>query len=150
MKWILVVLIAAYAPQHAGTPLPPEQEAHATELGKQIRCAVCQGMSVADSPSPMAQSMMDRVRELVKEGKSDDEIKAYFVERYGEWILLEPSAEGVNSLVWVLPVILLALGVAVIARNMAVKEDARAAGHSSAEKTEDPFLKAVRDRVEKS
>ena len=149
MKWLLLLALAAYAPQHAGTPITPELEAKAHPIGKTIRCAVCQGLSVADSPSPMAQSMMDRVRELVTEGKSEAEIHAYFVERYGEWILLEPKAEGFNLIVWVLPFVFVGLGLAVIARNTAVKEDARQAGPAP-EAADDPYLKAVRERVEKS
>lgn len=146
---LLVLLLGAYAPQHAGTPLTPELEQRAQTLGKQIRCAVCQGLSVADSPSPMAQSMMDRVRELVQENKSDEEIRAYFVERYGEWILLEPVAEGFNLIVWVLPFVFVGLGLAVIARNTAAKQDARTSGQA-AEPADDPYLKAIRERVEKS
>ncbi|MCC6812341.1 MAG: cytochrome c-type biogenesis protein CcmH [Deltaproteobacteria bacterium] len=149
MKLLLLLALAAYAPQHAGTPITPELEAKAHTIGKTIRCAVCQGLSVADSPSPMAQSMMDRVRELVTEGKSEAEIHAYFVERYGEWILLEPKAEGFNLIVWVLPFVFVGLGLAVIARNTAVSEDARQAGPAP-EAADDPYLKAVRDRVEKS
>jgi cytochrome c-type biogenesis protein CcmH len=151
MKWLLLLALAAFAPQHAGTPLAPELESKAHDIGKTIRCAVCQGLSVADSPSPMAQSMMDRVRDLVREGKNEGEIHAYFVERYGEWILLEPKAEGFNLVVWVLPFVFVGLGLAVIARNTAAKEDARSAGPE--EKKPDPddeYLRAVRDRVERS
>jgi cytochrome c-type biogenesis protein CcmH len=151
MKALLLTLaLLAYAPQHAGTPLSPALEKKAQEIGKTIRCAVCQGLSVADSPSPMAQSMMDRVRELVKDGKSEQDIHAYFVERYGEWILLEPKAEGFNLIVWVLPFVFVGLGLAVIARNTAKSEDARAAGQPAQEEPEDPYLKAIRERVEKS
>ncbi len=150
MKWLFLFALAAYAPQYAGTPLAPDLEAKAHEIGKTIRCAVCQGLSVADSPSPMAQSMMDRVRDLVREGKNEQEIAAYFVERYGEWILLEPKAEGFNLLVWILPFVFVGLGLAVIARNTAVKEDARRAGPEKKTDAEDAYLRAVRDRVERS
>ena len=112
MKWLLLLALAAYAPQHAGTPITPELEAKAHTIGKTIRCAVCQGLSVADSPSPMAQSMMDRVRELVTEGKSEAEIHAYFVERYGEWIVLDPDMKGLNFFIWIGPGLLVGLGLA--------------------------------------
>ena len=70
-------------------------EAHA--IGKMLRCPVCQGMPIAESPSQMAQDMMGRVRDMLREGRSRDEILEYFVERYGEWVLLAPKAakEGV-------------------------------------------------------
>jgi cytochrome c-type biogenesis protein CcmH len=94
--------------------LTPEQEARAMHLGKQIRCAVCQGMSAADSPAEMAHAMMSRVRELVAQGKSDDEILDHFAARYGEWVLLEPKPKN-NFAVWMLPVLLLLGGVVLIA-----------------------------------
>src|SRR5215471_4889472 len=98
----------AYAPQQAGSsPLAPELEARVQKLGKQLRCAVCQGLSIADSPASMARAQLDKVRELVAAGKSDDEIYSYFVERYGEWVLLQPRAAGINWLVWLGPALLI-------------------------------------------
>ena len=81
-----------YAPGRAGLdPLDADREARVQKLGKQLRCPVCQGTSIADSPSSMARAQLDKVRELVAEGKTDEEIYAYFVARYGEWALLSPS-----------------------------------------------------------
>ncbi len=81
------------------------------KIGMMLRCPVCQGMPVAESPSSMAQSMMNVVRDLHKEGKSEEEILDYFVKRYGEWVLLRPRAKGLGVFVWVLPPVLLLLGV---------------------------------------
>ncbi len=94
--------------------LSPAQEARAMRIGKQIRCVVCQGMSAADSPAEMAHAMMTRVRELVVEGKTDDQILDYFAGRYGEWALLEPKPRS-NPLVWVLPGVALLAGFGLIA-----------------------------------
>ena len=117
----LTLFLAAgqYAPQQAGSePLAPPLEARVQVLGKELRCAVCQGLSVADSPSSMARAQLDKIRELVAEGRSDQEVRDYFVARYGEWVLLQPKAEGVNLLVWLGPLVLLAGGAFVIYRQV--------------------------------
>jgi cytochrome c-type biogenesis protein CcmH len=77
------------------------------ELSSQLRCVVCQGVSLQDSPSQLAQEMRAIVREKLEEGMTPAEVRAYFVERYGEWVLLEPDPRGFNLLVYVLPVVLL-------------------------------------------
>ena len=105
----------AAAPASEARPLvfidPPEVQA----LGKQLRCPVCQGMPIGESPSDTAHAMMKRIRELYAEGKTPDQIREYFVARYGEWVLLEPKSEGFGMLVWVLPPIALALALGVLA-----------------------------------
>src|SRR5262249_28822679 len=100
----IATLSGAFAPQQAGSsPLEPVLEARVQKLGKQLRCATCQGLSIADSPASMARAQLDKVREFVSAGKSDEEIRAYFVARYGEWILLSPQPPGLNLAVWVGP-----------------------------------------------
>ena len=119
MTWLMFILLAQYQPPRAGTVLPDvEQEKHAERVGKTIRCAVCQGLSVADSPAPMAQAMMDRIRDQVAAGKSDDEIREFFEQRYGEFILLKPKAQGLNWLVWLGPMAIALGGLVLIARNL--------------------------------
>ena len=113
-----LVLLLSYAPQQAGSePLSPALEARVQALGKQLRCAVCQGVAIADSPASMARAQLDRVRELVAEGKSDDEVRQYFVARYGEWVLLEPPRHGINWLVWVAPIGLALIGAILVLRQ---------------------------------
>ena len=73
----------------------------AIALGKKIRCPVCQGTPISESPSTSAQDMMKQLRRLLDEGMSDEEIIEWFKARYGEWAILEPSREGFNLLVWV-------------------------------------------------
>ena len=83
----------------------------AESLGQTLRCPVCQGMPISESPSTMAQDMMKRVHVMVDEGHSDFEIQQYFVARYGEWVLLEPSHEGPNWILWSLPPAAISVGV---------------------------------------
>jgi cytochrome c-type biogenesis protein CcmH len=116
----------------AGPPGDSPLEARTREVAAQLRCPVCQGNSIQDSPSELALEMKGVVREQLQSGKSPDEVKRYFVDKYGEWILLEPKAEGFNLLVYLLPVLGIAVGVLVIWR--AVKKwtlPADAAGGAS-------------------
>jgi cytochrome c-type biogenesis protein CcmH len=77
------------------------------EVSAQLRCVVCQGLSLQDSPSQLAQEMRAIVREKLAEGMTPAEVKTFFVERYGEWVLLEPEPRGFNLLVYILPVAML-------------------------------------------
>jgi cytochrome c-type biogenesis protein CcmH len=89
-------------------------EARTREVASQLRCPVCQGLSLQDSPSELSQEMKDLVREQLRAGKSPAQVKQYFIARYGEWILLEPQAHGFNWLVYVLPLALLLAGGGVV------------------------------------
>ena len=157
MTSLLLVLLLAqtqHAPQQAGSALlDPAREARVQALGKQLRCPMCQGLSIADSGSSAARAQMDRVRELVAEGKSDDEIRTYFVARYGEWALLEPPAHGFNWLVWLGPAVLLLAGAWIVARMVRRKTPGAVAAPAAAAPAEgspgDPYLDAVRAELRK-
>jgi cytochrome c-type biogenesis protein CcmH len=82
-------------------------ERQTREISAQLRCVVCQGLSLQDSPSQLAQEMRGIVREKLEEGMTPAEVRAYFVEKYGEWVLLEPEPRGFNLLVYVLPIAML-------------------------------------------
>ncbi len=90
-----------------------EQAVH--DIAVQLRCVVCQNLSVADSPSEMASQMRDLIRERLAAGDTPEQVVAYFVDRYGEWILLEPRREGFTLLVWVLPPVALGAGLVLLA-----------------------------------
>lgn len=93
-------------------PPPPSADVDrlAHEIGLTLRCPVCQGLSVADSTSVAAVQMQRRIRELVGLGYTRADIEDYFVSRYGEWILLSPTAGGLNLLVWLGPLLAAGLG----------------------------------------
>jgi cytochrome c-type biogenesis protein CcmH len=92
-----------------------EQRARGISSG--LRCLVCQNQSIDDSDAPLARDLRLLVREKLKEGKSDDEIRDFLVDRYGEFVLLKPSFTGHNLLLWVGPFAVLALGAAVVWAN---------------------------------
>lgn len=147
--WVLGLVLASYAPQQAGSALlDPPREARVQALGKQLRCPMCQGLSIADSSSSAARAQMDKVRELVAAGRSDREIRDYFTSRYGEWALLDPPASGMNLLVWLLPLLLLVGGGLAIARTMRrpvpVAPAATAGTEERTPPADDPYLEAVR------
>ena len=78
-------------------------EARFKKLSTMLRCPTCQGLSVKDSDAGFSTSIKGKIRELMKNGESDEEIMAYFVKRYGEWILRSPPVSGFNIVLWVLP-----------------------------------------------
>jgi cytochrome c-type biogenesis protein CcmH len=90
-------------------------EARADEVAGLLRCPVCQGLSVADSPSTMASNMRAQVKELVAAGYDEEQILSYFERSYGEFVRLKPPLRGVNWLVWLAPLLGLLLGAVVIA-----------------------------------
>jgi cytochrome c-type biogenesis protein CcmH/NrfF len=90
-------------------------EARTSEVASQLRCPVCQGESIQDSPSALAQEMRALVRDQLAAGRTPDEVKAYFVSKYGEWILLKPRLRGINLVVYVAPFVVILGGGAIIA-----------------------------------
>lgn len=90
-------------------------EARTTALARELRCVVCQGVSIQDSPSELAQQMRSVVRDQLAAGRSEREVREYFISKYGEWILLSPRPVGFNLLAYVLPAALLAAGAGFIA-----------------------------------
>lgn len=113
---ILAVAVAAPVAEAAGAagavaPRAEIQLASRTfEIARQLRCPVCVSESVGDSSSPIAIEMRTQIQEQLEAGRSEREILAFFQERYGDWILLEPPRRGVHLFVWLLPAIALAAG----------------------------------------
>lgn len=117
---VLLVLLALglAAPGPVGAQAPRDEaelDALTRKVASQLRCPVCQGESIQDSPSELAQDMKAVVREQLAAGRTPEEVKAYFVSKYGEWILLEPEAHGFNLALYLLPVVAFVGGAATIA-----------------------------------
>ena len=93
----------------------PELEARAKALQRELRCVVCQGQSIDESNAPLASDMRRIIREQIQDGKSDDDIKDFFVVRYGAFVLMEPPVSSDTYLLWFGPVLLVLLGGGVIA-----------------------------------
>jgi cytochrome c-type biogenesis protein CcmH len=109
---IWVVVAAALL---LGVPAPAagsgqDLERQMITLASGLRCPVCQNLSVADSSSEMAREMRALILDKLRAGQSPEQIRAYFVDKYGQWILLSPTARGFGLLVWVLPAVAGAAG----------------------------------------
>ncbi|MGZ5442332.1 MAG: cytochrome c-type biogenesis protein [Thermoanaerobaculia bacterium] len=137
-----------------GTPLTGEALFKRTnQVGQLLRCPVCQGMAISDSPAEMAVNMKGQVRELLARGYTEEQILKYFELSYGQFVLLKPKMEGVTGLVWVLPVLALVLGAVVVFFKLRKLEQAQPpTGRSSTTEhqppaTDDPYLNRVRDLV---
>lgn len=89
-------------------------DARTEEVGALLRCPVCQGLSVTDSPSSMALKMKAQIKEMLAAGYGQTQILAYFESSYGEFVRLEPPLRGVNWLVWLAPLVALVGGAAVV------------------------------------
>jgi cytochrome c-type biogenesis protein CcmH len=106
---------AASRPTAAAKVADSALEAQTTAVASTLRCPVCQGESIQDSPSDLARQMRAVVRDKLRAGNTPDQVKAYFVSKYGEWILLDPTMTGLNILLYVIPVLLVVGGLALVA-----------------------------------
>jgi cytochrome c-type biogenesis protein CcmH len=136
-----------------------------TQVSQKLRCPVCQGLSIADSPAAMAQNMKQQVRELLSRGYTEEQILDYFERSYGQFVLLEPKRAGFNWIVWLAPIAGLLIGGWIIVsaiRNLQTGRAARVedfagimaevekAGAPATEASgggeeEDPYLARVRE-----
>jgi cytochrome c-type biogenesis protein CcmH len=108
---IVVAVAALIATSDGAATATIAERARAVASG--LRCPVCQNLSVADSPSALAGDMRTEIVARLSTGDSEDDVRAYFVARYGEWILLEPTRSGLNLLPWLFPIVAVVVGVAV-------------------------------------
>ena len=125
-------------PPLTGAPL----ESLTEEVSGLMRCPVCQGLSVADSPTPLASAMKNEVRDLLAAGYSREQVLEYFEQSYGEFIRLAPHARGFNLTVWLAPLALLLVGAVLILRRRRAAPDRPAAAAEP-----DPELAAYREKV---
>jgi cytochrome c-type biogenesis protein CcmH len=112
-----IAVASGVAAQQATPPgaLPDSVlEARTSAVAATLRCPVCQGESIQDSPAELAQEMRSVVKDMLREGRTPDEIRAYFVGRYGEWILLEPAMTGLNVLLYAFPIVVVLVGGVVV------------------------------------
>lgn len=117
---IVAVLIAAVAPAALGDPA---QEARAQALEMEIRCVQCENEPIAQSTADIAADMRRLVRERIAAGDSDEEIRAYFRQRYGDFVLFRPPWDARTWLLWGAPFLLLGAGLVAIVTGRRRPED---------------------------
>ena len=118
-------------------------EAKARGLAQELRCPVCQGLSVADSPTASAVAMYQQIRDLVAAGYSRDQVLGYFEGTYGEFVRLQPRARGLNLIVWIGPPLLFGL----VVGGWLIGRRRRLPATTSESSDDDPDLEAYLDRV---
>ena len=127
---LAVVALSVGAAAVSGRPASIDDRARAVD--SQLRCPTCQGLSIADSPATSAAQMRALVREQLLAGASDDEVRSFFVARYGRWILLDPPASGADLVLWLAPAAIVAGGALLVVRRARERRSVRTARRWSA------------------
>ncbi len=148
MKILNALLVAAFllaSPIVFVSPVFADEaiEKQVKEIAHQLRCPTCQALSVKESEAGLAGNMKQKIREMLAEGKSEEQVLQFFVDRYGEWILRSPPKTGSNLLLWLAPGILTAfaaLGVIITLKSKPKKE----------QKTLDPLSDAETAKIDKA
>jgi cytochrome c-type biogenesis protein CcmH len=109
----------ASAPPHAvPTAADPALEARMLAIASELRCLVCQNQTIADSHADLAADLREEVREMLRAGRSPDEIRRYMTDRYGDFILSRPPFKPTTFALWLGPALLLAIGAAALAVSL--------------------------------
>jgi len=111
----------------------PKVEARLKSIAHELRCLVCQNQTIADSNAPLAVDLRQQVRGMISDGKSDDEIRGYMVDRYGDFVLYKPPFKATTLLLWGGPALLLLVGLALLVRLVRDRRRAPAPAPLSAE-----------------
>lgn len=121
MKRVLAILAAVFCIAAASDPaerLPdPAQEARARGLFREVRCLVCQNESIDDSNAELAADLRRLVRDEIKSGKTDEQVRAHLTDRYGEFVLLKPAFSWGNAALWGAPALVVLIGFFLLAAN---------------------------------
>jgi len=114
-RWLAIALLlfssALFARIETHQFNSPEDEARFKNLTEELRCLVCQNQNIADSNAELAQDLRDQVYTMIQQGKSNEEIVGYMVQRYGDFVLYRPPLESSTLLLWIGPFIILIGGI---------------------------------------
>jgi cytochrome c-type biogenesis protein CcmH len=108
-----------------------EQEARFLQLTRELRCLVCQNQNLADSDAPLAHDLRKEVFRMMQAGNNDDQIKAFLVDRYGDFVLYRPPVKSNTLALWLFPAALLAVGAVIVV--VAVRRQSRQPVESESE-----------------
>jgi cytochrome c-type biogenesis protein CcmH len=114
----LAALLVAFAPlvfgqaEEVAKP-DPAVEARLKALAEELRCLVCQNQTIADSSAPLALDLRNQIRQQIAAGRTDEQIRAYMVDRYGDFVLYRPPFKATTVVLWVGPFLLIAAGVGI-------------------------------------
>ena len=117
---IIIFLITTF--YNLGNLFSSTDSSRELNLFKEIRCLVCQSQTIHESNSELAEDIKLLIREQISEGKTDDEIKEFLVEKYGEWIVYDPILSKKTYILWFLPILLFLIGGAIIINKFILKK----------------------------
>ena len=115
--FLVIVTLVAVVPAPAGDPLiftDAEREVRYQQLTVQLRCLVCQNQNLADSDAPLAQDLRQEIYNMMQAGRTDDEIKQFLIDRYGDFVLYMPPVKSNTLVLWLMPALLLIGGALVV------------------------------------
>lgn len=148
----LFVALAILSAAAVGLAQNGDLDQQVFEIAHQLRCPVCVSESVADSSSRVAVEMRELIQQRIEQGESERQILAFFRERYGDWILLEPPREGIHLLVWLLPVVVVLVGAGglglFVRRWLAAGKDTPAVGSEDLARVRAALQNAEQGRTE--
>ena len=142
---LFALAFPAFAVQPSEVLDDPALEERARRLSAGLRCMVCQNQSIDDSDAELARDLRVLVRERLTAGESDEEVIAYVVSRYGEFVLLQPRFSARNALLWATPALLLAAGAIFLILHARRR---RRPVHAALTPEEEARLKDILDRTE--
>ncbi len=120
---LILVLLQSYtifvvAKEAVPMSADPEMEKTVNKISSELRCLVCQNQTIADSHAELAVDLKNQVREMVASGKTEDDIVAYMVQRYGDFVRYRPPVNQATILLWVGPFLLMAAGIVLLYFNL--------------------------------
>ena len=143
LVWVLLAGMPVFAAVEVHEFDDPAQEARYKKLIAELRCLVCQNQNLADSNAELALDLRNKTYEMVRAGKSEEEIVGYMVQRYGDFVLYRPPLKTSTVLLWLGPFLIMGVGVAVLLN--VVRRRRRAA---AAETIEEDRLARARELLE--
>jgi cytochrome c-type biogenesis protein CcmH len=124
---LLAIAGAAFAQSSEIANPDPAVERRLKALAEELRCLVCQNQTIADSSAPLAVDLRNQIRTQIGQGRSDDQIRGYMVERYGDFVLYKPPFHANTMLLWLGPPLLIAVGLGVFVMVVRRRKPATAA-----------------------
>ena len=110
----LVLMVPSFAGREPLIFTDPEKEARYQQLTLELRCLVCQNQNLADSDAPLAQDLRQEIYNMMQAGRTNDEIKQFLIDRYGDFVLYMPPMKSNTLVLWLMPAVLLIGGALVV------------------------------------
>ena len=120
---LVITGTSAFAKEAVPMSADPELEKKVNEIAAELRCLVCQNQTIADSHAELAVDLKNQVREMVKQGKTRDDVVDYMVQRYGDFVRYRPPIKPTTYLLWVGPFLLLIGGLIILVVNLRKRKE---------------------------